>query len=48
MEEIKWSKKVSNEEVLDLIGEKSFLNDNWMGYKYSQNKIVLFIMSLND
>ena len=47
MEKIKWSEKVTNEEVLDLIGEKrTFINDilrrkaNWIGHIIRRNCLL--------
>ena len=43
MEKIKWSKKVTNEQVLDRIGEKmTLLNNiaNWIGHILRRNCLL--------
>ena len=53
IEKIKWSEKVTNQQVLDRIGEKrALLNNilrrkvNWIGHILKQ--IAAFIMALKD
>ena len=46
MEKIKWSEKVTNEEVLDRLGEKTLLNNilrrkaNWIGRIQRKNCLL--------
>ena len=46
MEKIKWSEKVTNEDVLERIGEKTLLNkilrtkDNWIGHILRRNCLL--------
>ena len=46
MEKIKWSEKVTNEQGLDRIGEKTLINDilrrkgNWIGHILRRNCLL--------